>query len=498
LPFCVGETFREGENALSLKDLSLINHIKEIKECGVASLKIEGRMKRPEYVAAAVLAVKAALSGEEPDIETLRSVFSRSGFTDGYFTGNKYSMFGSRTKEDVIAADKVLPEIRQKYADEIPSIPVNIDFTAKFGELVQLYISETRRLDATEREKIICVCVTSDPPEKSVKIPTTAEDINVQLSKLGGTVFFAKEIKTDISDGLFIPKAQINALRREAVNGLAAAITEKNTPKYSYSDYKLAEAGNRKGYPTKFIAEIFHKKQIEAIPDIIASGGKIVVPIDLISDVSEKYYANIIISLPKMGIIPCNMSNFPPELFAGAYCQNLSHIAFANKYGFTKYGGIHLNVTNAQTVNEMKKNGFVSLTASIECKFREIEAMPEGVGIYAYGRVPVMLLALCPIKGGGFCENSGDCPKNCKKTLTDRTSRHFTVNCKKNYGYVELLNPETLSLEDCTDYIHADFLHLSFFDETSCEIAEITDAFLNKSGKKRENITRGLYKGKRE
>jgi putative protease len=484
LPFCIGNTFHEGENALSLKDLSLINYVGELQEIGITSLKIEGRMKRPEYVAAAVTAVKAALSGESPDLDTLSAVFSRSGFTNGYFTGKKYSMFGTRTKEDVTAADKVLPEIRKTYADETSSIPLNMELKAKFGEPVLLAV--------WSEDDHLCASAGINPPERSVKIATTAEDIKTQLAKLGSTPFLANEITATIDDGIYLPKAVINALRRIAVTGFEEAITEKNTPHYELNDYALPVAETaEKSYPKKFIAEIFHKNQLEVIPDIIASGGKIVVPAELIQEISERYYAHSIISLPKMGIFPYNMSNFPPELFAGLYCQNLSHISFADKYGFTKYGGIHLNVANIETANELKKNGFVSLTASVECKFREIEAMPEGVGIYAYGRVPVMLNAICPINGGG------NCPNDCNKTLTDRTGRHFTVNCNKKYGYVEILNADILSLEDCTDFIRADFLHLSFFDESPAEIAEITDSFLNKTGKKRENITRGLYKGKR-
>ena len=64
---------------LSLKDYSIVSRLKELEAAGVASAKIEGRMKRPEYVAAAVTACRQSLAGEVPDLETLRSVFSRSG-----------------------------------------------------------------------------------------------------------------------------------------------------------------------------------------------------------------------------------------------------------------------------------------------------------------------------------------------------------------------------------------------------------------------------------
>ncbi len=75
--------------ALSLKDMSFITRVRDLEAAGVCSVKIEGRMKRPEYVAAAVTAVRTALDGKEPDMATLQAVFSRSGFTDGYLTGKR-------------------------------------------------------------------------------------------------------------------------------------------------------------------------------------------------------------------------------------------------------------------------------------------------------------------------------------------------------------------------------------------------------------------------
>ena len=95
-------------HGLSLKDLSLVSKAGELSRLGVDFFKIEGRMKRPEYVAAAVTALKKAQSGEDAEaaLKTLSAVFSRSGFTDGYFENKRgKEMFGIRTKDDVTAAD---------------------------------------------------------------------------------------------------------------------------------------------------------------------------------------------------------------------------------------------------------------------------------------------------------------------------------------------------------------------------------------------------------
>ena len=107
LPFSAGcpGVPKAGEAVLSLKDLCLIPRLPELAAMGIESFKIEGRMKRPEYVAAAVAACRAALDGREPDLAPLQAVFSRSGFTSAYFDGQiDRKMFGFRRKEDVEAA----------------------------------------------------------------------------------------------------------------------------------------------------------------------------------------------------------------------------------------------------------------------------------------------------------------------------------------------------------------------------------------------------------
>lgn len=135
LPFSVqGGTGHD----LSLKDLSLLHHLGGLRGLGVHSFKIEGRMKRPEYVAASVAAAKKAVSlGFLPyeDSKLLEQVFSRSGFTDGYYgeqLGRK--MFGTRTKEDVAGAQPaLLSQIRAQYKDEKQRIPVSFGAPNKRG-----------------------------------------------------------------------------------------------------------------------------------------------------------------------------------------------------------------------------------------------------------------------------------------------------------------------------------------------------------------------------
>ena len=140
LPFsAVGK----GEYALSLKDLSLLSKIEELSRLGVDSLKIEGRMKRPEYVASAVTACRQAMEGTEPDYALLRSVFSRDGFTSAYFDSRlTKDMFGTRQKEDVTAAAKALPLIAQSYRTQTPLVPLSLSFTMEQNAPLSLTLSD--------------------------------------------------------------------------------------------------------------------------------------------------------------------------------------------------------------------------------------------------------------------------------------------------------------------------------------------------------------------
>ena len=205
------------DHALSLKDLSYMDHIKELAEAGVGSLKIEGRMKRAEYVAAAVTACRNAREGKPYDIDTLRSVFSRSGFTDGYLTGKRtLDMFGYRTKEDVVAAEGVLRDLSRLYEKEVQSVPVDMYFTVRAGEPAALTLSDGIRWVSCE----------GPIPEQARTAPLTKESAEKNLSKLGGTIYRLGSLSAEIGEGLMLPVSALNEMRRNAVKALTDARVE--------------------------------------------------------------------------------------------------------------------------------------------------------------------------------------------------------------------------------------------------------------------------------
>ena len=108
-------TCGDRHNVISLKDSSLVKHLGELDGMGIASMKIEGRMKRPEYIACAVDACRKSLDGEDYDYDRLAGIFSRGGLTDGYYNGSMRDMQGIRSREDVDNSAKALNGIKALY-----------------------------------------------------------------------------------------------------------------------------------------------------------------------------------------------------------------------------------------------------------------------------------------------------------------------------------------------------------------------------------------------
>ncbi|MCL2633589.1 MAG: U32 family peptidase [Oscillospiraceae bacterium] len=210
----------DGEYALSLKDLSLIEHMDKLKKAGVTSIKIEGRMKRPEYVTAAVTACRKAINGEIPDLQLLHDVYSRSGFTDGYFIGDYSDMNGVRTKENVIAGTSAVKKVKHEIYKR-HSINFYVLIKHDIPIKCSVFLND------------LSVSVEGGIPEKAKTKEIIANTVSEQLSKLGGTIFSLGEITCEISSGLAVSVAEINQLRRKSIELISQEIIKNNTINYN-------------------------------------------------------------------------------------------------------------------------------------------------------------------------------------------------------------------------------------------------------------------------
>lgn len=467
---------------LSLKDMSHIPHILEMADMGISSLKIEGRMKRPEYVAAAVTACRAALDGKEPDLDNLRAVFSRSGFTDGYFTDNLgEEMFGTRQRDDVVSASDVFPELQELYRKERKVTSVSFDIDIKKD------IATT--LTATDSEGNT-VTVTGEVPQLAKTRPSHLEQAEKQLSKLGGTIYDFEKVTGIIEDGLMLPASGFNELRRLACEGLDVKRIEKNTHRKSYTEIDFSFKNTSKNNSKKIRLELLYASQLDGLD--LAEIEYVTIPLDEarnLFDFDKK--DKIILSLPRYTKSENSVITILKTAIENGFdkieCQNVAHIKIGQDLNLKMFGGFGLNVTNSLSVKSLSEMGLTDCTVSFEMKLSQISRLTDFIplGVIAYGRLPLMLTVNCPIKqavGCGECENK----------LTDRTSRTFPVEC--SVDSVEILNSDVLYMADRLSEIEgASFITLKFHNEKTAEIKEVIKKYMTNAPAPLNDFTRGLY-----
>ena len=354
--------FRYGEkdHALSLKDMSHIEHIRELAEAGVCSFKIEGRMKRPEYVAAAVAACRASLANKKPDIDSLRAVFSRQGFTDGYFTGKRTAeMFGYRSHDDVTAADKVLKNLALLYKDEPKKIPLKMSLSISEKVPSVLTVSDGENI----------VSVSGGICEKAMRAPTDKALAERYLSKTGGTPFFLEELDFFAEGKPVIAAGELNEMRRKAVSELME-LRETVVP-HSSNEIIIPKATKHISKKTnlRIRAERFEQiafendaeaiilpfAEIEKHPEaIVKYGEKLFAELPaLIFPYDEEKTINSLIALKEMGL-------------KHTLCENICALRLAKGCGLEIHGGHGLNILNSIALEEYENLSITDATVSFE------------------------------------------------------------------------------------------------------------------------------------
>lgn len=463
---------------LSLKDLSLIDKLPELADLGVCSFKIEGRMKRPEYVAAAVTACREALEGTYSDTRKsdLEALFSRSGFTDGYFENQRgKTMFGTRRKENVTAATNALLKSYEKlYEKETAVRPVLFEFTAQTSALPSLTATCAGHR-VTVFSDMLC--------EPAKNRPLTEEIVEKQLQKCGGTVFFAQEIVCKIGEDIALPLSELNALRRKALAALTEALSAPKA--YEINNIHLPaafpahSAGQKKWY--------FRFRDVNAVPNGLQFD-RLFLPLTTPKQKLNELHAGVY--LPR-GIFGSQKQIFKMLQESGAayaLCDTLDAVAIAKAAGVEIIGGPSLNLFNTLSLEEAQEIGLSEATVSQELTVSQISRLGSDLprGVCVYGRTPLMLTRNCPIKNGMTCAQCGR-----KQSITDRKGISFPVRCEN--GFSEIFNSRPTHLSDrLHEFQNIDFYLLDF--TTECE--EECRAIINEYRRRAPSAgayTRGLY-----
>jgi len=459
---------------LSLKDSSLFRYAKELQQMGVASLKIEGRMKRPEYISMATKCCRDAVDGKQYDDTLLKNVFSRSGFTAGYYNHELgKQMFGTRTKEDVDASSDSFNKIHEIYRVERQSVAVDMTLVAKKNEKLQLTISD-------ENNTIV---VMGDEALEATNKSATVQELTDGLSKLGNTPFYLRNCEIDLEDGLFIRNSSIKSIRRDAIEQLQNEREKVVVRRENDIDYATS---NRSHSLNKLIVRLAN---IQQLPENTSNISAVIVPID---SVYENIATEVIVEIDRWinseSYVEKRLEYFKSKGCKKAYCNSLSAISLAKRHGFEVIGGNYLNVANSDSAKQLECFGASSITTSVELDVEEINSIQVSgeKGVIGYGRIPLMLLVNCPMKNGRDCSS---CDK--KGYITDRKGIKFPIRC--HLGVSELLNSTPIYLADkMDDFRNVDYMILYFTIETKEEVEEIISSYL-KEEKVLKDYTRGLY-----
>lgn len=477
---------------LSLKDLSLIKHLKILNNIGVTSLKIEGRMKRPEYVAATVDAVKKCLENgnlDEDTIKLLENVFSRNGFTDGYFKGYLgKNMFGVRNDEDKITSKSVLSSIHELYRRERQRLPLNFKFKLKSNQPATL----------TASYKNISATVTGDVPEVAINKPLDKNKVLELLNKLGGSCYFLDNAEIEIENGITLSAASINTLKKtvvEKINSLRSF--ERNIADIKP---KSLDSGGQKSL-NNFFARFSTLEQLLESKGHLSSLSGYSLPAKVLITAIDKnksdieLLTNAVAELPRASFndeqLEALLCSLKTKGIKTIICSNLAEIVLADKMSFEIIGGFGLNVFNSYSVDYLSNIGIKNIIISPELSSNEINSLcinPEikALGL-CYGRQPLMLTRNCPVKNGIGCKGRKDF---CE--ITDRLGNTFPVICDN--GISEILNTKITDVSDLIGGLSLDVGYLYFTLETPQEAKKIICDFLSQEVHYGSDFTRGLYK----
>ena len=487
LPYGVNAPCRDNY-PLSLKDANLSPHLQEMVQMGVACLKIEGRMKRPEYVAAITGIYRRLLDEKRiPTAEEQRLLalaFSRDGFTEGYWNGKPGAdMFGTRP-ESARWPEEWFAQLRRDYENgEHRTTPVTMHLSVHAGQPAKLTAST---IDFT-------ATVSGAVPETARSRALTADELQVRLAKTGGTVFTAESITVELDNDLMLPASAINALRRDVLASLEAQMTA--VPKRrTFAAPELPAAENSPKAPL-FTVSIARADQLTN--ELIACEPELVyIPLPLLDklDLTQYPRQKFCAILPRIFRTEDeakfrDLLQHTPNL-AAVTVGNLGHLPIVDGLSLQKRGDFSLNVTNSRALDFLRQQGLDTATVSFELRHQQIGDLQKILPCetIVYGRLPLMIAENCVTK------NTVGCTHGEGSVLTDRTGAQFPVLCQ--YGCrCEIENAKPLFLADKPEYrtVGLTYARLRFTTETPEECIAILRRYQGQGDWTPDDFTRGLF-----
>ncbi len=495
LPYGYGR-FESTRYPLSLKDNCLVGELDELRRMGVASIKIEGRMKRPEYVAIVTRAYRTVLNGGKlmpSDLQELETAFSRQGFTDGYFRGQTGSDMFGRRQEGEDTAD-LFASARATYEQGEPQrIGVRFYAMIRRGEPAQLAVEDP---DGN-------LCRTRGPvPEQAVYRSLTPQDLEQQLKKTGGTPYLCTAVRSSLDPDLMLPASAINAMRRDVIAELTAkrgraAPARLNAydepPRYDgiAGEPQLTIAVRTAGQitsrmlsmkPTVLYVPLSELAEHPDLPQRVGVETQLAAILPRVIWSGELApVARQLRTVYEMGV---------RQVLAG----NLGQLHIARAAGFAVRGDFGLNIVNSRAMRYLREQGLDSQLLSFELTLPQIRDISKAVPaeLLIYGRLPLMLMENCVMKNRtGICA----CQTGTVR-LVDRVGEEFPIVKDPGTCRNVLLNGKKLYLLDKKDALRGMglwALRLQFTTENPGEIDKVLMDYQGRAVFDAGSYTRGLY-----
>jgi len=487
---------RMDDHPLSLRDNCLVDRLQEIEEAGVTCVKIEGRMKRPEYTAIVTRIYSNALrerrQPSKEELDDLEKAFSRQGFTQGYFNGDQKDMFGVRGEPDK-DAEKLFTLARKGYSEgERRRVPVHFYTVAAKGRPIQAIAFDDEGHKAVAAGPV---------PEKARGQGLTAAYLTEQMFKTGGTPYNCVENKAQAEPGLYLPAAAINELRRSLVSQLSEQ--RGKPPVRRVERIPSKPKGRPQGTDPSMIFQVLTAEQLT--PELAALKPKhLYVPLPVMAEnfaLLEPFAAN---GTTPVAVLPrvvtdsetAEVRRMLEQVFdygvGEALVGNLGHARLARSVGMKLRGDFGLNIFNSLSVDALRELGFLSATASFELRIAQIRDLSKTLDLemIVYGRLPLMVSDQCIIR-----HSSGRCSCQTPGELADRMGAVFPV--VKEFGCRNVIyNAHKLYLADKAEDLYTAGLwgtRMLFTTESPRECLEVAKVYLGQSDYQPNVLTRGLY-----
>ena len=457
--------FNGGKYPLSLKDLSLADHIPELIRSGVASLKIEGRMKSPEYVYAVTSVYRRLLdegrAANNQERELLRRAFSRGGFTDGYFVGKtKNGMTGIRSdadKQDSRSLGELKIQPKKK--------KVSASVTLRLGEPCEMTLTDGKR----------SVTVTGQSPAVAENSPLTSESVAQRLAKMGNTNLSLEpcDIEITLDENINLPPSALNALRLEAAEKFESC--DRHLDEFRYSPVK-GKRNSESITTAQFFSEESFLGAMSKAPELAEKLDIYFLPHDSSVEALKAaggVYLPPVIFDSEWEAVKKSLENARKGGVMYALVSNIGQIEVVKALGYALVGDFRLNVTNSESAEAYSKMGVGRLILSPELTLPQ--ARDIGGSLITYGRIPLMITERCFISENFGCQSCNKC------SLVDRKGEKFPMMREFTHRNI-IFNSHPTYMGDRKDELYTYRLpshHLIFGVESAQETVHIIRSHIN-------------------